>query len=156
MAVRLVQAPLPWLPEGAAEIAPGVGLVSGEDGSGTVWVHGMATFCWDAEDEAARKLAAVQLYDLEAATQKQIAAAFGTDPVTVYRWVAACREQGLAGLLPGQRGPKGPSKLTPELTRKIRGLRQEGLSHAAIAARCGVSPFAVRTALGTEIGRAHV
>ena len=154
MAVRLVQAPLPWLPEGAAEIAPGVGLVSGEDGSGTVWVHGMATFCWDAEDEAARKLAAVQLYDLEAATQKQIAAAFGTDPVTVYRWVAACREQGLAGLLPGQRGPKGPSKLTPELTRKIRGLRQEGLSHAAIAARCGVSPFAVRTALGTVGSRA--
>jgi transposase-like protein len=154
MAVRLMQAPLPWLPEGAAEIAPGVGLMSGEDGSGTVWVHGMATFCWDAEDEAARKLAAVQLYDLEAATQKQIAAAFGTDPVTVYRWVAACREQGLAGLLPGQRGPKGPSKLTPELTRKIRGLRQEGLSHAAIAARCGVSPFAVRTALGTVGSRA--
>jgi hypothetical protein len=85
MAVRLVQAPLPWLPEGAAEIAPGVGLVSGDDGSGTVWVHGMATFCWEAGDDASRRLAAVQLAELKAATQKQVAAGLGTDAVTVWR-----------------------------------------------------------------------
>ena len=34
-------------------------------------------------DEAGRRLAAVQLAELKAATQKQIAAASGTDPVTV-------------------------------------------------------------------------
>ena len=61
MAVRLMQAPLPWLPEGATEIAPGVGLVSGDDGSGTVWVHGMATFCWEAGDEARYPLAGLLL-----------------------------------------------------------------------------------------------
>ena len=47
MAAGLLQAPLPWLPEGAVEIARGVGLVTGPEGSGTVWVHGMATFCWE-------------------------------------------------------------------------------------------------------------
>jgi transposase-like protein len=149
MAVRLMQAPLPWLPEGATEIAPGVGLASGDDGSETVWVHGMATFCWDAGDDASRRLAAVQLAELKAATQKQVAAGFGTDAVTVWRWADAYRRDGLAGLLPEPKGPRGPSKLTPELTAEIRELRGQGLSQAAVAARCGVSSFAVRTALGT-------
>ena len=48
-------------PADAAEIAPGVGVVAGPDGGGVVWVHGLATFAWDAGDEAARRLAAVQL-----------------------------------------------------------------------------------------------
>ncbi len=52
-AAMLTQLPLPWLPDGAVEIAPGVGLVVGPDG-GVVWVHGMAAFAWDAGDEAAR------------------------------------------------------------------------------------------------------
>jgi len=57
----LTRLPLPWLPEGAAEIAPGVGLVTGP-GGGVVWVHGMAAFAWDAGDEAGRRLAAVLLH----------------------------------------------------------------------------------------------
>ena len=61
MARMLTQVPLPLLPGGAAEIAPGVGVVAGPDGGGVVWVHGLATFAWDAGDEAARRLAAVQL-----------------------------------------------------------------------------------------------
>ncbi len=148
MAARLAQAPLPWLPADAAEIAPGVGLVSLPDGGGAVWVHGMMTFCWAAGDEAGRRLAAVQLTELKAATQQQVAAAFGAGPVTVWRWADAYRRGGLAGLLPARRGPKGPSKLTPELAGKIRELAGAGKSQAAVAKECGVSAFAVRTALG--------
>src|ERR1035437_2705515 len=96
-----------------------------------------------------RRVAAVQLAELKAATQKQVAAGFGTDAVTVWRWADAYRRDGLAGLLPEPKGPRGPSKLTPELTAEIRELRGQGLSQAAVAARCGVSSFAVRTALGT-------
>jgi len=40
MAARLFQAPLPWLPAGAEEIAPGVGLVAGPDGGGVAAVGG--------------------------------------------------------------------------------------------------------------------
>jgi transposase len=148
MAARLLQAPLPWLPADAEEVAPGVGLVACPDGGGVVWVHGMATFCWEAGDQAGRRLAAVQLTELKAAAQQQVAAAFGTDPVTVWRWADAYRREGLAGLLPVRKGPKGPSKLTPELTARIRELGTAGKSQAAIAAECGVSTFAVRTALG--------
>ena len=53
MARMLSQLPLPLLPAGAAEIAPGVGLLAGEDG-GLVSVHGLAAFAWDAGDEAGR------------------------------------------------------------------------------------------------------
>ena len=66
MGRMLTQVPLPLLPRDAAEIAPGVGVVAGPDGGGVVWVHGLATFAWDAGDEAARRLAAVQLVQLKA------------------------------------------------------------------------------------------
>ena len=54
MARMLSQLPLPLMPAGAAEIAPGVGMVAGEDG-GLVIVHGLATFAWEAGDEAGRR-----------------------------------------------------------------------------------------------------
>src|SRR5216683_2961192 len=120
MTAMLTQVPLPWLPAGAEEIAAGVGVVAGDDGGGVAWVHGLATFAWDGGDEAARRLAAVQLVRLRAATQKQVAAAFGTDPVTVWRWDRALREDGAGGLMPARKGPKGPSKLTGELAGRIR------------------------------------
>jgi transposase len=154
MTARLTQAPLPWLPDGAEEIEPGVGLVAGPDGGGVVWVHGLATFAWDGGDEAARRLAAVQLWKLGAASQKQVAAAFGTGPVTVWRWEQARREHGVAGLIPARKGPKGPSRLTPELAARIRELHAGGMSQAAVAAQCGVSDFTVRTALGRVPSRA--
>ena len=148
MRMRLRQLPLPWLPEGAAGIAPGIGVVPDPDGGGTAWVHGMATFSWAAGDWAGRKLAAVQLAELTGADKKDIAAAFGTDAATFWRWRQAYAGHGLAGLLPGKPGPKGPSKLTAEVTARIRELAADGLSQAEIARQCGVSEFAVRAALG--------
>src|SRR5260370_534506 len=56
MAGMLTQLPLPLLPAGAAEIAPGVGLVAGAGGGGLVAVHGLATFAWAAGDEGARRV----------------------------------------------------------------------------------------------------
>ena len=148
MAAMLIQVPLPWLPADAEEIAPGVGVVADPDGGGVVWVHGLATFAWDGGDEAARRLAAVQLVQLRAASQRQVAAAFGTDPVTVWRWDRALRENGVAGLVPARKGPRGAWKLTAELAGRIRELDAGGMRLAAIAAACGVSTFTVRTALG--------
>jgi transposase len=148
MAALLTQPPLPWLPEGAVEIAPGVGLVAGPDG-GVAWVHGMAAFAWDAGDEAGRRLAAVGLCSprLRAATQEQVAAAFGVIPVTVWRWARALERAGVAGLVPEAKGPRRASKLTPRVVARIRGLDGQGMSRAQIAAACGVSESSVRNAL---------
>jgi len=142
-----LQVPLPWLPADAEEIAPGVGVVA-SGGGGVVWVHGLATFAWDGGDEAARRLAAVQLVRLRAASQRQVAAAFGTDPVTVWRWDRALSEDGVGGLVPARKGPRAAWKLTPELAERIRELDARGEKLAVIAAECGVSTFTVRTALG--------
>jgi hypothetical protein len=148
MAGMLTQLPLPLLPAGAAEIAPGVGLVAGAGGGGLVSVHGLATFAWDAGDEAGRRLAAVQLVRLRAVSQAVAAAAFGVDPVTVWRWDQALAAGGVAGLVPARRGPKGASKLTPELAARIAGLDAAGVTLREIAAATGVSTFSVRNALG--------
>src|SRR5690348_11189862 len=154
MARMLSQLPLPLLPPGAAEIAPGVGLLDGEDG-GLVVVHGLATFAWDAGDEAGRRLAAVQLVRLRAASQGQVAEAFGVDPATIWRWDQTAAEGGVAGLVPARRGPKGASKLTPALAARIMELDAAGRTLRQVAAATGVSTFTVRNALG-QIGRAHV
>jgi transposase-like protein len=147
MARMLSQLPLPLLPAAAAEIAPGVGLVTAGDG-GLVTVHGLATFAWDAGDEAGRRLAAVQLVRLRAASQGQVAEAFGVDPGTIWRWDQALAADGVAGLVPARRGPKGASKLTPEMVERIAGLDAAGATLREIAAATGVSTFSVRNALG--------
>jgi transposase-like protein len=151
MARMLSQLPLPLLPAGAAEIAPGVGLLAGEDG-GLVIVHGLATFAWDGGDEAGRRLAAVQLVRLRAASQGQVAEAFGVDPATVWRWDQALAADGVAGLVPARRGPKGASKLTPRLVERIGDLDAAGATLREIAAATGVSTFSVRNALGRVAG----
>jgi transposase len=147
VARMLSQLPLPLLPAGAAEIAPGVGLLAGEDG-GLVAVHGLAAFAWDAGDVAGRRLAAVQLVRLRAASQGQVAEAFGVDPATIWRWDQALACGGVAGLVPVRRGPKGASKLTPALAARIAGLDAAGQTLRQIAAATGVSTFTVRAALG--------
>ena len=147
MARMLSQLPLPLLLAGAAELAPGVGLLTGDDG-GLVTVHGLATFAWDAGDEAGRRLAAVQLVRLRAASQGQVAGAFGVDPATIWRWDQALAADGVAGLVPARRGPRGASKLTPELAERIAGLDAAGATLREIAAATGVSTFSVRNALG--------
>ena len=147
MARMLTQVPLPLLPRDAAEIAPGVGVAAGPDGGGVVWVHGLATFAWDAGDEAARRLAAVQLVQLKAATQVQVAQAFGVIPVSVWRWARALAGGGVAGLVPAAKGPQRASKLTPQVIEQIRELDRHGAGKAAIAAATGVSESSVRSVL---------
>ena len=147
MARMLTQVPLPLLPGDAAEIAPGVGMVTGPDGSGVMWVHGLATFAWDSGDEAGRRLAAVQLQKLKAATQAQVAEAFGVIPVSVWRWEKALAAGGVAGLVPDRKGPRRASKLTPGVVARIRELDGQGLGKAGIAAAAGVSESSVRNVL---------
>jgi hypothetical protein len=152
LVAMLTQLPLPTTPEPAVEIAPGVGLVEGDAG-GVVWVHGLATFAWDGGDETGRRLAAVQLVRVKAATQVQVAVGFGVDATTVARWDHLLTSGGVVGLVPGRRGPKGASKLKPELMDRIRELDGSGWTHTAIAAEVGVSTFSVRTVLGPKRSR---
>jgi transposase-like protein len=147
MVTMLTQLPLPVLPAEAVAVSPGVGLAVGDSG-GLVWVHGLATFAWEVGDETGRRLAAVQLVRLKAASQVEVAAAFGVDPVTVWRWDRALSASGIAGLVSARKGPRRASKLTPVVVARIRKLDAAGESLAVIGRAVGVSTFSVRNALG--------
>ena len=99
-----------------------------DDNGGRVFGHGNLSFAWDAGDIAGRRFAAVSLMQIKAATQVQVAAAFGTSPLTVWRWAQVLSQAGVSGLTPQRTGPRRPSKLTPEVIATIAGLRDKGLS----------------------------
>jgi transposase len=115
---------------------------------GAVFVYGWATMSWEAGDEASRRLAALQLVRLKVANQKQVAAGFATDPATLWRWEQAHRARGLAGLLSERPGPRGPHKLTPEVSEELRGLEAQGLTLRQISERTQLSTDTIRRALG--------
>lgn len=146
MSLMTAQPPLSPIPGEARPIGAAAGIVEDADG-GRVFVHGNLTFAWDAGDVAGRRLAAVQLVRIGAAGQKQVAAAFGTAPLTVWRWTRALAEAGVVGLVGERMGPKRKSKLTTDIVAEIVTLRGQGLTLRTIADRVGVSEGSVRNAL---------
>jgi len=64
-----------------------------------------------------------------------IASAFGVSRQYLSALRTRYREEGAHALDGGRRGPKGPSKVTPRLSRQMRNLRQQGLSLREIAGR---------------------
>lgn len=140
-------APLPLAPGGSLHVAAGVAFLEDDEGSGSVFLWGMAAWSWGAEDRVARRLAAVQLVESKAARQRQVAAAFSVNEDTLIIWRAEYRAKGTAGLAGSRPGPKGPSKLTDAKRAEIRALRSEGLTLLAVAGRAGVSTHTVRRAL---------
>ena len=144
---RVSQPVLPLLPAQARSIGASVGLLEGPDG-GVVFVFGLATFSYAAGDETGRRLAAVQLVTAKLASSVDVAAAFGVSGVTLWKWGREFTAGGVAGLVPGRPGPKGPIKLTAELRARIVALDAAGRTLAQIAAVTKVSTATVRVALG--------
>ena len=137
---------LPLVPAGAVLIGDAAALVADDDG-GRVFIRGELCNAWDAGDDLGRRLAAVQLVRIKAATAMAVATAFGVTTVTLWRWRKELDIAGAQGLAQDKRGPKGPSRLTPEVVADIASRRRGGASLRAIAAAVGVSTFSVRRAL---------
>jgi transposase len=57
----------------------------------------------------------VRRHEVDGQAISEVAANFGVSRPTVYKAQAALAAAGLAGLLPGQRGPKGGHKLSDEM-----------------------------------------
>ncbi len=144
MGLMTLQAPLPVLPARAVQVGDVAGLVQDESG-GQVYVRGDVIFAWGPGDEACRRLAAVQLVELEIAATRPVAAAFGVSDQTIWRWRTAYAGQGVASLVGEKRGPKGASKLTQDVVADIIAGKAAGGSNRAVAAAVGVSEGSVRT-----------
>src|SRR5665647_1035840 len=146
MAIMTAQLPLTLVPAGAIEIGQVACLVEDEAG-GRVFVRGELVFAWDAGDDLGRRLAAVQLVRIKGARAVRVAAGFGVNTETLRRWEGAVTDVGVAALVSGKRGPKGPSRLSQEVVADIRSRRRSGASLRAIATAVGVSEASVRRAL---------
>lgn len=70
---------------------------------------------FDARDLVQVKYEMLRQVNIEGVKKAEAAALFGVSRPTFYQAEAAFAQQGLAGLLPQQRGPKSPHKLTPEV-----------------------------------------
>lgn len=149
MSVMTAQLPLALLPVGAVELSGAAGLVEDAEG-GRVYLHGSVVSMWAAGDEVSRRLAAVQLVRIEAATAVAVAAGFGVNRETLRRWEGAVEEGGAVALVPGKRGPKGPSKLTAAMVADIASRRADEATLGEIAGAVGVSITTVRRALAAE------
>lgn len=154
MTVMTTQPPLPLIPTDATEIGAAAALIEDEHG-GRVFVHGHLAFAWDTGDTAGRRFAAVSLMRIKAGTQVQVAAAFDTSPLTLWRWAQALSAAGVSALVPHRKGPRRASKLTPEVTATIAVLREQGLSLRAIGERVAVSEASVRRALAETVKTPH-
>ena len=151
MSVMTAQLPLPMAPTlGAVDIGAVVALVEDDDG-GRVFLRGELVYAWSGDDVALRRLAAVQLVEINAATRADVAAGFGVDSATVWRWSKELSAAGVAGLIPDKRGPKGAHRVTASMREQITARRGEGAPIAAIAAAVGVSASSVRRVLSPVV-----
>src|ERR1035437_2585151 len=131
---------------GAVPFGAVAALVQDNEG-GRVFIRGELCFVWDAGDEAGRRLAAVQLVRIKAASGLDVAAAVAGSTVTLWRWRRELDVSGTAGLAWHKRGPKGPSLLSDDMVADIRARRSDGGTLQAVADAVGVSVTTVRRAL---------
>ncbi|MHB8565311.1 MAG: putative transposase [Acidiferrobacteraceae bacterium] len=148
--LRAVQLPLSLHPVGSVPVADGIALLEDDSGNGSVFVWGQVVSTWDATDPTARRLCAVQLVNADAASQRAVAAAFGVNETTVWRWRSEYGAGGTAALLAKIHGPKGPSKLTDEKRSEIKKLRSENMTLLQVAKAASVSTDTVRRAIAVE------
>ena len=74
---------------------------------------------FDARDLLQVRYEMVRLVRLGQTTLAQAAAQFGVSRPTCFRMVKSFSTGGLQGLIPAQRGPRGPHKITPEMLRFV-------------------------------------
>jgi transposase len=98
-------------------------------------------------DLGSKRHAMVLLSETGLAQVNEVAKAFGTDRVTIFRNRQKYKQDGLSGLVPSKRGPKGPSKLGAARDKKMLKLKEEGLPNTQIAQRLGVTEGAIRRRL---------
>ena len=151
MSVMTAQPPLPITPEAPATLLGEAAALVEDDEGGRVFLHGHLVYAWAPGEDALRRWSAAQLARMRAAPVGQIAAAFGVDPTTVWRWGRTLTGDGVAGLASDKRGPKGPHRLTAPVLTRIHALAADGATQAAIAHEVGVSTTTVRRALGMPV-----
>ena len=98
-------------------------------------------------DQAGEAHAMAMLVTGGFATPTQVQRAFGCSRQTVYRVATRYDEGGVAALVHGKRGPKGPSKLGAAAVRRMIALKRKGEGNRPIAVKLRVTESGIRAAL---------
>lgn len=112
-----------------------------------IFLDGQPVMEFHRSDTAGRDLVMVQLCEHGGLTEGQVACALAVSRPTVSRAKRKYGAGGVAALLPGKRGPTGPTKIKAYKQRLMISLAQHGIRKTEIAARLGVNESAVRKAL---------
>jgi len=112
-----------------------------------IFLDGQPVMEFHNSDTAGRDLVIVQLCEHGGLTERQVARALAVSRPTVSRSKRKYGEGGVGALLPGKRGPQGPTKIKEYKQRLMISLAQQGVSKTEIASRLGVNESAVRKAL---------
>ena len=83
-------------------------------GQGTILFQGQPIMLYALDDPDTMKSVAAQLVKNELATVPEVSRGLGIPPSTLRDAVSTFSTAGIRGLIPAQRGPKGPWKFTPE------------------------------------------
>lgn len=83
-------------------------------GQGTILFQGRPIMLYALDDRETMKSVAAQLVKNELATVSEVSRRLGIPPSTLRDAVSAFSTAGIRGLIPAQRGPKGPWRFTPE------------------------------------------
>ena len=119
-----------------------------EEGSqATYLAFGVPIFVHNNNDEAARRLAAMQILELNLAKKTELIESFGMDRTTLYRQQLRFREGGVAAVVGKKRGPKGAHKLTEAALGHAQGILDRGGSQQDAAREAGVSSKTIQRAI---------
>jgi transposase len=108
-------------------------LVLESSGRRAVFLDGIALHVYDTGDRAAEAAAIASLARARVATHVELARAFGCHRNTVGRLEQRLEQDGMGGVVPAKRGPKGPRKVTPAVLEVVRELAHLGCVKVARA-----------------------
>lgn len=115
-----------------------------------VWVQGCPWHRFLASSKLDRRIVGANLVLAGLAKTVEVAEGLGINRDTLYRDRKVLLEGGLPAMTALRRGPKGPTKVTPDLQARARRHWRGGLSKREIARRLGVSEWTVRQILKQE------
>jgi transposase len=85
----------------------------------SVLVNGCLYMRWEGEDETAKRMAIVQLYEAGIGNQAELSKAFGVHVNSVGLYISRFKREGVDGLIEQPKGPRKRWKLLPEMRKLI-------------------------------------
>lgn len=118
-----------------------------QDDLSVVWVDHAAWHRFPAGNKVDRRIVGAQLVVTGLARASDVVRAMRLNRDTLYRDRKLLTEGGIQAFADLRRGPKGPSKVSPELRARAKKYYREGVSKREIGRRLGLSEGAVRLML---------